>query len=155
MEILSPPEVPVLAAAVPAPTLVIDEFRAKQIRISLMKEYGWHQKYQAADFSMSQVLLLVSILGSFIATILAASNVAWKGVTAAVAAIPALALTLENTFKYYKRSDWHTVYSIRLWPLIDALDGKTMTLDEIVEKFTELRLEMNSKWPGFTSPPGK
>ena len=106
-----------------------------------------HEEWGPKDFAYTQIILWVSILSSFTATILAATE-APSVLVAVIAGLPALTITIDKVFRYRERAIWHDRYAIELNNLRDELQISGMSADDIVKRLAALRKSMDEQWPG-------
>ena len=107
-----------------------------------------HEMWTSRDFSYTQWILWIAILSSFAATISVAFQKMPKWAIAILAAIPALSLMVDKTFRYRERSLWHELYSVELQNLRDDLEINHAKEADIAKNLRKLRTDMQARWPG-------
>lgn len=121
-------------------------------RIALLQEMvtliARHEKWSASDFMISQAFLWIAIISSSAATILISVENFPKVWLAVLAALPALMMVADKTFRYRERSQWHELFALKIAELRYDLQISNATSSEIAGKLTKLRIEMHEKWPG-------
>ncbi|MCW5580715.1 MAG: hypothetical protein KIS72_05200 [Luteimonas sp.] len=108
------------------------------------------------NYVYAHATFLLSVGGSFVASILAASDYGNAKVIAAVAALPGLALLVNNTLRFEERTKWlwrkarmAEKYLRKLRHANDpALDAMSSEYDIEAEK-------LESEWPAFGSSPAQ
>ena len=80
------------------------------------------RRFEKMDFWLAHVFLWTSLIASFAATILVASNVdIKKWCLALIAGIPGLVVAIDKSFEFGKRALWGESYRIALEELKDEL----------------------------------
>jgi hypothetical protein len=106
-----------------------------------------HEMWSSKDFTYSQWILWIALLGSATATVCASVQKLPKCVIAFFAVLPALALSADKTFRYRERAMWHEVYTIELSNLKDDLENYPAQKPKVAEGLKKLRKDMHDKWP--------
>lgn len=111
-----------------------------------------HTYWGSRDFIYSQVILWIALVASFAATILVstATDKIPKWVIAVIAGLPALAMTVEKTFHYQERSQWHEGYSIRLEGLQSDIQSGKVAQADVGSLLKNLKEDMVKTWPAAT-----
>lgn len=99
------------------------------------------------NFFLAQLFSWLSIAASFVAAILAASGRVPPAVLAAVAAVPAFAISVDKVFGLAKRACWHYVYRARLHNLRDKLKYEGTAAPDGSRELAELRVSMEQSYP--------
>lgn len=123
------------------------ELLLKEIEQKLEK----HRKWSSRDFSTFQILLWFSILASSISAILAAVD-ANKWLTMALAAIPALAITIENTFHFSERYKYHDQWITELEEMRRKVNVEEVPSKKVSTELSIFQKGMESKFPASSFP---
>ena len=130
------------------------------LREELAASIKEHEKLATVSFRWADALLLTSVVTSVAAGVLVglSSGVIWlkehAWVSAIVASLPALCLSLERSFKWSNRSDWHFNYFLRMLAIFRRIRDEELSEAEASRELTELDLKMNDAFPGRHYPSG-
>jgi hypothetical protein len=105
------------------------------------------EKLARRTYLVADLLLFISLLGSIAATLFIGNEWVSKDAAAVIAAIPALAIGLERSFKWSARSNWHFRYFLRLLAIWRKMRDEGMNQVDASGKLTELDLEMDQGFP--------
>lgn len=113
-------------------------------------------KWAKRNYVYAHVVFILSVLGSFVAAVLAAAEYHNAALTSALAALPGLMLLINNTLRFEERTKWFW-RKIRMTEgyyrkIRDAGDPKTDALSASYSEDAE-KLEMD--WPAFGNSPGQ
>ncbi|WP_421319939.1 hypothetical protein [Aeromonas veronii] len=113
-------------------------------------------KWARRNYLCAHIVFILSVLGSFAASVLAATDYKNGAVTAAFAALPGLMLLINNTLRFEERTKWFW-RKLRLTENYyrrtrDADDPKTETLSS---KYSDESEKLEMDWPAFGSSPGQ
>jgi hypothetical protein len=120
-----------------------------EIESRLKKELKYLKRLGASNHYAAYTVHLLSILTSFAASIIAASDVADKFVLAVVAAVPGTLLATQNVLKFEHKCGWYYKKARLFQHVLDALkvgDGKPA---EARQAWIKIEDEMDREWPGF------
>ncbi len=98
-------------------------------------------------FWVADGLLYASIVFSIAATLVVGNDWIERGYAAIIAAVPALVLSLERSFKLSARSDWHYKYFLRLLAISRRMRDEKMTAVDASRELTGLDMEMDQTFP--------
>jgi|GEM_PF-856881 len=108
------------------------------------------------NYVWAHATFAVSVVGSFAASILAVSGYPDRAVVAAVAALPALALMVNNTLRFEERTKWFwrkarmaEKYHRRLRDAHDPVRGA------LSAEYGDEAEQLESEWPAFGSSPAQ
>ncbi|WP_347989410.1 hypothetical protein [Methylomonas sp. AM2-LC] len=124
-----------------------EEFLLKEITEKLSE----HRMWSSRDFSILQILLWASILASAISAFLATLN-ANKWLIAFLAAIPALAITVESTFHFSERYKYHDQWVIELEEMQRKVRVEKTDPQTISAELSNFQKGIISKFPTSTFP---
>lgn len=121
------------------------------------------QRWARRNYILAHVVFVVSVLGSFIASILASGGLGgeWfeepgsKVVTAILAALPGLMLLLNNTLRFEDRAKWFwrkIRLAERFYRQIRDLEKD---VSDLSKRFSEESEKLEADWPAFGSSPGQ
>lgn len=92
-------------------------------------------------------LSIIAVIGSLVATILAAADMVPRWCLAAFAAIPAASASLQQIVDFRGRSIWYFSHSAKLTALFVALKyASHPDLEEFARKRAELEIEGDKTW---------
>jgi hypothetical protein len=94
-------------------------------------------------------LIIVSVLASLVATILAGQDQKEipRWTLAAVAAIPAAATSLQRIIGIRERANWYFLYAARVSLLAKELKyAETPNVEEYVTRYTDMAAKMEEQW---------
>ena len=114
---------------------------------NMKKEVTQHRLLSNLQVTLSQTFFWVAVISSGIASINSGTD--WfEGPWAAfIAALPALVLVIENTFKYEARSRWHRAKARKMEALWREYTFKGTKSEEVARKFSELEAEADRTKP--------
>lgn len=108
------------------------------------------------NFAYAHIVFALSVLGSFIATVLASNSYQYPAVTAICAALPGLMLLINNTLRFEERTKWFwrkaRMAEGYFRKLRDRVDPKT---DALSSQYSEESEKLEADWPAFGSSPGQ
>lgn len=118
------------------------ETNQSDFELELKKLIKHRTKYESVDFKLSHSFVWLSILTSFLSSILVAANVeilkTCKIPLAILAGLPGLCVIIEKTFDFANRSFWGTMYKIDLQELQDAIEFGKIDKYEASKKMREI-----------------
>ncbi len=123
------------------PTLQKDIFR-KASQLS---------RLASVNHAITYILTLLAVFASFLASVLVIGTDLEPIPLAVIAAIPAAAVTLQNTIKFQLRSLWQFNKAYRINDLLYQLEnGKDH--EEVRIQYLQINRETIGDFPGFTIP---
>jgi hypothetical protein len=109
------------------------------------RKYGWR------NYILAYLVALVSVVGSIAATILAAVQLTPGWLTATIAAIPAVVLTVNTTFNFERKALWHWRTTKMFKGLIRRLKYENATEAEVSQMFSEIDVKTFEGWTVFSN----
>ncbi len=113
-------------------------------------------KWARRNYIYAHVIFILSVLGSFTASIFATTDFEYKSITAILAALPGLMLLINNTLRFEERTKWFwrkaRMSESYYRKLRDANNPKT---DALSSKYSEESEKLEMEWPAFGSSPGQ
>jgi len=92
-------------------------------------------------------LIVLTVLASLAATVLAATESVPKSIVAGIAALPAAATSLQRIIGIRERSNWYFLHAANVRALATELKyASAPNLDEFSKKRGELEVEMEKQW---------
>jgi hypothetical protein len=107
------------------------------------RRLGWWNHYAA------YTVHLLAILTSFVASIVAASDVLDKFLLAIVAAIPGTLLATQNVLKFEHKCNWYYKKARLFQHTLDALKFEDWKPDKASQEVKNIEDKMDLEWPGF------
>lgn len=121
----------------------------------LDKEISKRFIYSKLDFMLNHFLLLTVVFASSYPAFAQIFGNGQSKFTAAIAAIPALILLFQRTFKWEQRGEWHWDYRRRLKSILRETRDQGLTLSEASKKLSKLEEELAGSFPGINYPTSK
>jgi len=110
-----------------------------------------HWKYAERNHNAGYSIVLISIIGSIAASIIAVFGDLPKYIFALVAIIPAAALSIKGTLMLEEKSIKHWNKAHRLFNLLRALRYEGLNEAEASKQFSEIEIDFNKTWIRFDS----
>ena len=112
-----------------------------------------HEKAMARlELAIAHILFWAALLASIMAA-LAGYFSASKALIAALAALPALIMLIEQTFSFEARADWHSGKMYGLKELVGLLAyDESIPVRDVFDRRTKLEKTMESKFPALRTP---
>jgi len=125
-------------------------------RMALLQKIKKRQSRDAAwgrwDFIIAQCFLWVAIAASFgTAIVLAVADKMPTLSTAIFAAVPGVVIVIERTFSFSRRSRWHRELFLRLDELVNDLEFRDASVEEVAKRLSTLRIKMQESFPGMST----
>jgi hypothetical protein len=100
-------------------------------------------------------MYILSVGASVLATVFAATGSPEKVRLAVLAAVPAIVLLVNNTFKFNARSQWHYEKKRRLDSLLRLSEAGAAgtTPPEVAAEWNRIDEDMDKRWPGWGELP--
>lgn len=125
-----------------------DQSRAALIdKIETRKSHS--EKWAGYDFTLAQTFLWLAILSSFSTAILAAAVEVPKLVLGFLAAIPGLAILVEQNFSFARRARWHWEMVAKLDQLSNQLRFEGAKVEDVSRQLGVLGVAMEDKFPAI------
>jgi hypothetical protein len=113
-------------------------------------------KWARRNYVYAHVTFILSVLGSFLATVLAASEYHNSVVTASLAALPGLMLLINNTLRFEERTKWFWRKTRMAESYYrDLRDREHPIASSASARYSEESAKLESEWPAFGSSPGQ
>ena len=108
------------------------------------------------NYVYAHLVFIVSVVGSFGATVLVASGLEYKLAAAIMAALPGLALLVNNTLRFEERTRW-------FWRKARMAEGYHRAIRDagdpqagpLSRQYSEVCRQLEAEWPAFGSVPGQ
>ena len=108
------------------------------------------------SYIWAHLVFAVSVIGSFAASILAVSESVSPPLVAAVAALPALALMVNNTLRFEERTKWLWRKTRMAEKYLRRLrDAHDPARDALSAGYSSEAEQLESEWPAFGSAPAQ
>jgi lysylphosphatidylglycerol synthetase-like protein (DUF2156 family) len=117
-----------------------------------------HERLARITFHWADTLLWICVFTSVASGVLVglSTGVDWlkthAWIIAIVAALPALSLSLERSFKWSARADWHFNYFIRMLAIFRRHRDEGLSHTDASQELTMLDLKINETHPGRSFP---
>jgi hypothetical protein len=118
--------------------------------IKTLKEDILHSRKAARrNYFAAYTLNIIVVGASITAAILATAN-APATYTAIFAALPAIVLSINTTFKFEKKSRWHWKKNKRIRGYLNSLEFEGANDADISRAYSKFNEEMDESWEFFT-----
>ena len=98
-------------------------------------------------------LLLTGVVASAATTIAVGTGSLTAQINATLAAIPGIAATFLNTFKFEARARWWWKKHSKLQQMVSALQYEGASAKEVSQELNKFLIEHENDWPSFGKPP--
>jgi hypothetical protein len=106
------------------------------------------------DYYAAYIVLSIALGASIVTSVSVAAEWLPKGVTATLAALPAVAVGLTAVFKFEARSDWRWAMHHKLDALRRALLYEGRSESDVSREMSEFFAKHKETWPTFGRLPG-
>jgi hypothetical protein len=123
---------------------------------AIAAEFALERDTATRDFAIFQVTAWMSVVASALAGMIAAARDQWprlKRPLPIIAAIPALALSIQSTFPYEKRARGHEDYATELRALLQQMYYQHLPTEQASERFIALQQRYRRYDPLYAPPP--
>ncbi|WP_429322577.1 hypothetical protein [Paraburkholderia sp. GAS448] len=109
------------------------------------------------NYRISYAVYIAAFLGSLAGTLvpLLATGDGARKTGAVVALLPAIALSVMASFRFNRKSDWHSEHKAKLQEIERQMRIKPYEkVPELIDCWNYMEREMARHWPGFGELPG-
>ena len=121
----------------------------------LERESALARRYCRRNFSVAATLFFIAVVSSGVAAVLASLGEATvpRVVTAVVAALPALIISLNSTLRFDHRHRWHMEREVALKGLLSRLRWEGAPESEISSEYRAMDQRLKEQWQPFGDLP--